>query len=67
MAAREHEEEQTQRTMLALNNMQASYPNKSLEEVKQVVKEVSHNKHNSVKVVWFVDKHLTKSHLAQIA
>ena len=27
--------------MLALNNMQASYPNKSLEEVKQVIKEVS--------------------------
>ena len=43
MAAREHEEEQTQRTMLALNNMQASYPNKSIEEVKQVVKEVSTN------------------------
>lgn len=41
MAAREHEEEQTQRTMLALNSLLPFYPGKSGDEVKQILEEVS--------------------------
>ena len=41
MAEREHEEEQTQRTMLALNGLEFSYPGKDKVEVKKVVEDVS--------------------------
>ena len=41
MAAREYEEEQTQRTMLSLNTLGSTYPGKNEEEVKKIVKEVS--------------------------
>ena len=40
MAARVAEEEQTQRTMIALNEMKPSYPGKQHEEVKTVLDEV---------------------------
>ena len=40
MAAREHEEEQTQRTMLALNTLQYSYPGKEQTEVIKIISEV---------------------------
>ena len=40
MAAREYEEEQTQRTMLSLNSLQPSYPGKDGEEVKRIIEEV---------------------------
>ena len=40
MAARVAEEEQTQRTMIALNEMKPSYPGKQQEEVKRVLDEV---------------------------
>ena len=42
MAARVAEEEQTQRTMIALNEMKPSYPGKGAEEVKTVLDEVQH-------------------------
>lgn len=45
MAAREYEEEQTQRTMLSLNALEPSYPGKKTEEVKSVIQEVSHTVH----------------------
>ncbi len=41
MAARVAEEEQTQRTMIALNEMKPSYPGKQHEEVKTVLDEVN--------------------------
>lgn len=40
MAAREHEEEQTQRTMLALNTLQSSYPGKEQNDVTKIIKDV---------------------------
>ena len=40
MAARVAEEEQTQRTMIALNEMKPSYPGKGAEEVKNILDEV---------------------------
>ena len=40
MAARVAEEEQTQRTMIALNEMKPSYPSKTQEEVQKVLDEV---------------------------
>lgn len=40
MAARVAEEEQTQRTMIALNEMKPTYPGKQQEEVKKVLEEV---------------------------
>ena len=40
MAARVAEEEQTQRTMIALNEMKPNYPGKGAEEVKTVLDEV---------------------------
>ena len=40
MAARVAEEEQTQRTMIALNEMKPSYPGKPTEEVKKALDEV---------------------------
>ena len=40
MAARVAEEEQTQRTMIALNEMKPNYPGKQQEEVKKVLDEV---------------------------
>jgi hypothetical protein len=40
IAAREHEEEQTQRTMLALNTLRPSYPGKSGEDVKAIIEKV---------------------------
>lgn len=43
MAARVAEEEQTQRTMIALNEMKPSYPGKQSEEVKKILDEVSLN------------------------
>lgn len=47
MAARVAEEEQTQRTMIALNEMNPSYPGKTNKEVKAVLDEVWHNKYTS--------------------
>lgn len=41
MAARLHEEEQTQRTMVALNEMAPFYPGKSQAEVHAVLEQVS--------------------------
>ena len=41
MAARVAEEEQTQRTMIALNEMKPSYPGKQPEEVKKALDDVS--------------------------
>ena len=41
MAVRVAEEEQTQRTMIALNEMKPSYPGKQHEEVKKVLDEVT--------------------------
>ena len=41
MAAREHEEEQTQRTMLALNALHPSYPGKNGDDIKMVLEKVS--------------------------
>ena len=43
MAARVAEEEQTQRTMIALNEMKPSYPGKQPEEVKKALDDVSNN------------------------
>ena len=40
MAARMQEEEQTQRTMIALNEMAPFYPGKDPEEVERVLKQV---------------------------
>jgi tubulin polyglutamylase TTLL7 len=40
IAAREHEEEQTQRTMLALNTLRPSYPGKSGEDVKAIIEKI---------------------------
>lgn len=40
MAAREQEEEKTQRTMIALNEMKPFYPGKSSEDVQRVLEEV---------------------------
>lgn len=45
MAAREHEEEQTQRTMLALNALRPSYPGKNGDDVKLILEKV-HKKLN---------------------
>ena len=47
MAAREREEEQTQRTMIALNETKPSYPGKSSEDVQRVLEEVRHTEHAS--------------------
>ena len=40
MAIREFEEEQTQRTMIALNSMKPFYPGKSMEVVEKAVSKV---------------------------
>ncbi len=40
MAARVAEEEQTQRIMIALNDMKPAYPGKSISEVEAAVNEV---------------------------
>ena len=40
MAAREQEEERTQRVMLALNSLNPSYPGKENEDVKRILDEV---------------------------
>lgn len=55
MAEREHEEEQTQRTMLALNGLGFSYPGKDKDEVKKVVEEVQsdwQNNRSAVGTFW---------------
>ncbi len=41
MAAREYEEEQTQRTMLSLNTLEPSYPGKNKKEIEKIIEEVS--------------------------
>ena len=41
MAAREYEEEQTQRTMLSLNTLEPSYPGKNKKEIEKIIQEVS--------------------------
>lgn len=43
MAAREQEEERTQRVMLALNSLNPSYPGKENEDVKRILNEVFEN------------------------
>ena len=53
MAARVAEEEQTQRTMIALNEMKPSYPGKQTEEVKIVLDDVSTCSYCYLKVFFF--------------